>query len=192
MTSKDVKMETFKININNIKQLIPINADMINFKIDFYIKSDDGKKFECLVIDQNTLDEKENLEYNLVDKGEISGQVISDRNVRQNWFILLKSEEPCSVTLRLESQQFPDFIPLKDDIKTVADLQQQHPTEERSWFPFIILGIIILGMLYFVLFNSTSSSTTTSSAAFSSPTVNLPTPSLFSEVADRLKAMKTN
>ena len=57
------------IDVGRIKQMIDLNGDSINFEVSFTIKSKDGKPFEMLVTDQNTLDTKADLEYQHVPSG---------------------------------------------------------------------------------------------------------------------------
>ncbi len=97
-------------SISKIKTLIDLNHNMINFKVKFNIESK-GNTFSTLIIDQNTLDnvETDNLEYKTVD-GELSGEIISDKNTYQNYYIILKSDVPVAVEVMLETEHLPDFI----------------------------------------------------------------------------------
>ena len=62
-----------------------------NFELDFQVEAKDGKQFDALVVTQEMLDSDTPLQYQKAD-GVISGKIISDKNVYQNYFLLLKSE----------------------------------------------------------------------------------------------------
>jgi hypothetical protein len=52
------------------------------------------------------------MEYKTVD-GSLSGEIIADKNVYQNYFIILKSDVPMSVTVELQTTRLPDYIEKK-------------------------------------------------------------------------------
>ena len=86
------------LSLTSRQQLIDLNEETTNFDLTFKAKSLDNSHFDVLVVDQTTLDNNPNLEYKRA-KGEISGNIISDKNVYQNYFLCLKSEKPCDVEI---------------------------------------------------------------------------------------------
>ena len=51
----------------------------------------DNSEFEVVVVDQNTLDNSPELEFRQTSGGTMSANIISDKNVYQNYFLVLKS-----------------------------------------------------------------------------------------------------
>ena len=86
-----------------MKQLIDLNGDITNFDLTFTVTSQDGSPFELLVVDQTTLDSNPSLEYKNAE-GTMSGNIVSDKGVYQNYFLILKSdtENKCDVTIEIE------------------------------------------------------------------------------------------
>ena len=74
------------------KQLIDLNGDSVNFDLNFLCESLDSSEFDVLVVDQQTLDNNpNNLSYKHA-QGKISGNISSDKNIYQNYFLILKSQ----------------------------------------------------------------------------------------------------
>lgn len=113
--------------LGKVKKLIDLNHDMINFKANFEIKTL-SKPFQALIINQYTLDtvESSQLEYKQVDTS-ISGEVIADKNVYQNYYIILRSDEPTEVEVKLETTRLPDLIPIPE-IENYTSFSQAYPT----------------------------------------------------------------
>ena len=80
--------------LGKIKQLIDLNGDSINFNLNFKVQSKDNSPFHVLVVDQDTLDNTPSLEYKEA-KGSISGNIVADKNKYQNYYLILKSDNPC-------------------------------------------------------------------------------------------------
>ena len=154
-------------NLNNIKQLIDLNKDKINFELEFQIESVDGKTFEALVVTQEMLDSEEPIIYQKAE-GFISGKIVSDKNIYQNYFLLLKSSEPVECKV---------LVNIKDIPPNIDNFRQQMPREEilnqkikpiikksakKSWFTMknlIFLGLIMLAifLIWYFYFKSPSS-----------------------------------
>ena len=92
------------LSLTSRQQLIDLNEETTNFDLTFKAKSLDNSHFDVLVVDQTTLDNNPNLEYKRA-KGEISGNIISDKNVYQNYFLCLKSEKPCDVEIIIDKKK---------------------------------------------------------------------------------------
>lgn len=97
-------------SVSTMRQLVDLNNDMTNFIVDFTAKSTNGEEFECLVVDQKTLDDGTDLQYKKV-PGMINGSVSSDKNQYQNYFLILRSHKPCTVEVTLSSQRLSDNLP---------------------------------------------------------------------------------
>ncbi len=129
-------------SISRIKTLIDFNHDMVNFKVNFNIVSPENQTFSALIVNQETLDtqDAETLEYKTV-QGSLSGEIVSDTNSKQSYFIILMSEIPMSVDVTLESYRYPDYIENRDA-----------PTrkEQIDIKFYLLLGVVVLIVFYFI------------------------------------------
>lgn len=95
--------------IDNIKKLVDLNNNLTNFELTFVAKSIDNKEYEAIVVDQTTLDKNNELNYKKV-RGEISGKVVSNKNIYQNYFLILRSDTPCSVDVNINIIEIPPVV----------------------------------------------------------------------------------
>jgi hypothetical protein len=93
--------------VGKIKKLIDLNGDTTNFDITFRVASRNKEPFDILVVDQTTLDNNPSLEYKKVENGAISGNVIQDKNVYQNYFIILKADNACECDVEIIKKELP-------------------------------------------------------------------------------------
>jgi hypothetical protein len=207
---------TQQYTVNSMKKLVDLNADMINFVTNFTAKSTNNEEFECLVVDQATLDNNSDLQYKKV-PGIISGSVSSDKNVYQNYYLILRSDTPCTVDVSIESQHLDDVLNINTDTQPVLHQQQlvepihpPHPPPDltqsdnsifKNWKTMVAIASICL-VVYFVLIKNNypssppTNSTHSSSSSFSSTVqvatpvmAPLPTPPI-SAFAEKLKELK--
>jgi hypothetical protein len=152
------KTETYKLG--KMKQLIDLNGDVTNFDLTFNVTSKDGSEFEALVVDQATLDNNPNIEYKKA-PGTISGNIVADKNVYQNYFLLLKSENPCDCTVTTEMKSIqpnPNFIKEqhKHNTPTTSEpkkLNEKPPSiASKVDFKKILIVLAIIGLAVFVYF----------------------------------------
>lgn len=115
-------MKTY--SVSKVKQLIDLNGDSVNFEVSFKVSSHNKEPFEILVVDQATLDSDPNLQYKSVTNGIISGKVRKDKNVYQNHFIILKSNNPCECDVEIQMTELPEFIQ-QENFK-----QESQPSQE--------------------------------------------------------------
>jgi hypothetical protein len=106
-------------SVDTVQKLIDLNGDLVNFDIEFKVSSKGGAPFDLAVVDQTTLDNKANLEFRRVN-GEISGNVKNDKGVPQNFFLVLKANEPCECEVELSRRQLPvkqqhHHLPIKQE-----------------------------------------------------------------------------
>lgn len=92
--------------LGKIKQLIDLNGDSTNFDLSFKVTCQDDTPYNILVVDQTTLDNTPELQYKEARKS-ISGNIVADKNVYQNYFLILKSEKPCVVDVELTKKVLP-------------------------------------------------------------------------------------
>ena len=139
-------------NLNNHKQLIDLNGDTINFDITFTVTaSDENSTFDVLVVDQTTLDNNPELEYKKA-TGAISGNLISDKNIYQNYFLILKAENPCSVTVEIDKKEIePNSMPPKKEI-----IENFKKSKNVNWRFIIIICVIVGGSILLYSFYKNS------------------------------------
>lgn len=153
------KSETYKLG--RIKQLIDLNGDVTNFNLKFSVKSKDNSEFEAIVVDQNTLDNNQNIEYKKA-PGTISGNIVADKNVYQNYFLLLKSEIPseCVVETELEIiEPNPQYTENYDEEQNYEEQNKQELNQNKQvlkstnskkmdYKKILILLVVIAGCIF--------------------------------------------
>lgn len=100
--------KTYKVT--NRQQLIDLNGDTVNFDLTFTATAKNGESFEVVVVDQSTLDNNPNIEYKHAN-GSISGNIVSDKNIYQNYFLCLRAQQPCDVEVAITKQEIPPQPP---------------------------------------------------------------------------------
>lgn len=104
LTKMTSTKKTYKLS--KIKQLIDLNGDSTNFDIQFRVASRNGEPFDILVVDQTTLDNSPELQYKKAN-GQMSGNMVQDKNVYQNYFIVLKADDPCECDVEIIKKELP-------------------------------------------------------------------------------------
>ena len=84
--------ENKMIKLTKYMQLIDLNKEFTNFDINFSVKEKSGKSFQLAVVDQTTLDSGNDIPYETIN-GETSANLISNKDVYQNYFLCLKTTE---------------------------------------------------------------------------------------------------
>lgn len=93
--------------LSKIQQLVDLNNDVTNFNLTFNATTKDGTPFDVVVVDQTILDSGEPLEFRQATNGTISGNIVSDKNVYQNYFLALKSDKECECDVTVTLQEIP-------------------------------------------------------------------------------------
>lgn len=117
------------VNVNNIQQLVDLNGELTNFKLDFKVISENSAPFKTVVVSQSKLDSGEILDFKNVDNGTISGNIVSDNGVKQNYYLVLKSENPVKCTVEINLQE----IPLNENIKRKQQEYQNQLLQEQEY-----------------------------------------------------------
>jgi hypothetical protein len=139
--------------LNKIKQLIDLNGDITNFDLTFTATSKDGSSFNLLVVNQTTLDSSEPLNYKTAE-GTISGNIISDKGIYQNYFLLLKSDAPCECDVTIDIKEIPKASPTLSEQNKLPVTQSSISSNFQTinW-KYLIIFILIIGgvtLLYFM------------------------------------------
>jgi hypothetical protein len=154
-------------NIDNRQTLVDLNGDSINFKLDFRVSSKDNNEFEMLVVTQATLDSGKPIEYKKV-QGSMSGNMLSDKNVYQNYYLILRAQQSTEVTVELNFEKLPDVIPKNEQFSPPHNHppesfkpplpQQQQPLVKKKGNSLLIkifIGVAIIGVIaaaYYLFF----------------------------------------
>jgi hypothetical protein len=140
-------MSSTKIyQLSKMKQLIDLNGEKVNFNLNFEARSKDKKPFQAIVINQKALDSDEKIEYKEVEDGEITGNIISDKNVYQSYFLILKAKEPCECEVTIDIEEIE---PKTDEVEEKF-IQEPSKTrkkkDENNWVRniFIFIGVCLL------------------------------------------------
>jgi len=97
-------------NVTPIMQLIDLNSETVNFYVKFTAQSKNNEPFKALVVTQKMLDSGEEIIYKDVDSGKISGSITSNNGEHEEYFLLLKSQENCSVTVTVEKKEIEEQV----------------------------------------------------------------------------------
>ena len=143
-----------KYTLGKINQLIDLNGDSVNFDITFTVTCDDDTPFNVLVVDQRTLDNTPDLEYKETKK-VISGNIIADKNMYQNYFLILKSEKTCSVDVEIVKKELPrtpePTIPVVPQVKSIPSSRQILKNDDKTafnWKKMALIGIVVIAGLF--------------------------------------------
>jgi hypothetical protein len=151
----DTTTTTTVYKVTQQKLLIDLNGDSTNFDINFKARGESGKIFEALVVDQKTLDGPEPMVYKKVDQGQITANIISDNNIYQNFFLVLKSVEPCSVEVVLTKKLIPAAQPVIDKYDNSIKMNKS----KIDWKIILIITILLGVGAYFLWKNYTTINT---------------------------------
>lgn len=136
-------------SISKTRTLIDVNHDKINFRTAFHIRSLNQKPFLAVIVDQNTLDKSDNIQFKQSQSnGIMSGEIVSDKNTQQQYYIMIKSDTPSIVEVELQTIHLPDYIDppqpeTESKEQSFSSLEQSYTT-----YIFAIIGILLLGYVF--------------------------------------------
>lgn len=150
------------INLTNVQQLVDLNQDLVNFKLEFKILSENNSPFHAVVASQAKLDSEDPLEFKNVENGSISGNIIADNGVKQNYYLVLKSEIPTKCKLEINIEEIPMNEKQNEqqqinNNKEFDRYMHVHGAKsvETSFFSskiFLFLSILVGGLVIYYLF----------------------------------------
>jgi len=102
-------MTTISKTIYSTKQyqLIDLNGDFINFKIDYILESTDAKPFKAGIVSQEQLDENSPIIYKDSENGKILGSIENENNTRGNYYIAIQSENETEINMNIIKNEIP-------------------------------------------------------------------------------------
>jgi len=140
--------------LGKIRQLIDLNGDSINFSLSFKITCKDDTIFNVLVVDQKTLDNTPDLQYKEV-SNTISGNITWNKNIYQNYFLILKSEKPCIVDVEITKNNLVKPPGIVENFSTSSPSDTKPITSTPiNWKKIglvsvvVIVGLCVLWWLY--------------------------------------------
>ena len=136
--------------LNKIQQLVDLNGDTTNFDLTFTVLAKDNSSFEALVIDQKTLDSGDEIQFKKAE-GTISGNIVTDNGVYQNYFLILKSDKPSECVVTIDKKEIPER---QETVLPSHLLKAQDTLSSQSFFTTrnIIICLAIIGLLVFLYY----------------------------------------
>lgn len=150
-------------------QLIDLNGENVNFKLDFQVKAINPEhEFQAIVLTQEQLDSTDINKIEMKQaKGVISGNIVANNNKYQNYFLVLKKSENTpefnvQVDIVLEQvepviEKNTDFTPAPLSAEKVGVIEQPiveqytpTPFYKKPWFAvfMIVLALCVGFFLY--------------------------------------------
>jgi len=167
-------------NVSTQKQLIDLNGNLVNFELEFIAQSKNGEPFEIVVVDQAILDSQHSLPYKKAVDGKISGNLLADKNIYQNYFLIIRAENDCEVNVTINKkelpivqqpeQYYPIYPPQQENYHPPQSMQPQsmqpQPMQPQPMQPqpmknnknssnlkfYLIIGLIGLGVAYYFFY----------------------------------------
>ncbi len=139
-----IKMSQKTYKVNSQRQLVDLNGDSKNFDLTFTCTSKDNVPFQILVVDQATLDSTPNLQYKEAN-GTISGNIVADKDVYQNYFLVLRADKPCEVTVNTVKKDISPTLPTSQDLpKANKSIPLKPPSKVSNNSNWKTIAIVIL------------------------------------------------
>lgn len=138
--------------LSKVNQLIDLNGELINFETTFRAKSKNGEPFELLVIDQATLDNTQNVEFKKI-PGEISGTVRQDKNVYQNYSLILRADPPCDCDVEVNTREIPGVAVQPQQ---AAQAPAPQSKSSKNMWMYVLGGVVALALAWYFLFSGKS------------------------------------
>lgn len=141
-------MTTKTYNLTPMKQLIDLNGDVTNFDLTFTATTKDGSPFDILVVDQTTLDSNPVLDYKKA-VGTMSGNIVADKGVYQNYFLILRADNPCECDITIDIKEIPkrEIQNFQHPLQNIDQINK--PKSRINWFIVSITLIICILLFYY-------------------------------------------
>jgi hypothetical protein len=172
-------------HLNTRHQLVDLNKEFVNFKLDFNVVSKDNKEFEVIVLEQPQLDSNLNMQTLQMKKavGKIGGSIVADKNVYQNYFLVLKAPDGATeavdvdLTINLEEiVPHETFIPPDTTAVTAVATAAVTPFYRENWFYLLVIAAILIGLYYYLRSRSQKAEAATVTAVIESAPAPAPAP----------------
>lgn len=145
--------QTYKVSRR--PQLIDLNKDHTNFTLRFECHGDPSLPYQVCVTNQTELDTKDiaDLQMKAVEGGSISGTIVADSNVYQNYFIVLRSEQDMDVVVAvdIEPMEVNSAPPSDEAPLPSSDCAGAHTASQAGTMWLRILFVALLIMFFLVI-----------------------------------------
>lgn len=192
-------------HISNTKKLIDINDDVTNFEAEIIVRG--TSDFLLNILSQTELDNAPKIEYKKI-KGIYRDFISNRNNIYQNYFLILKSDQPQDVEVIIKFKELPKIkqVQQEEDIPTPErptiestnesvpimlpeQVVQQIPQQEieSSGFNwrlifFIAIGSIVLFLVYKYVYKNKKEN-----KVVESPNIEQITKNISREIIDNIK-----
>lgn len=143
--------ESNTIELSSRHQLVDLNKNLVNFKLDFQVISPENKEFDTIILNQNEINSYENMDMMKMKKapGKISGSIIADNNQYKNYFIILKSDEPQTVEVITTIEEIPpkeeeDSDLLLNTKSMENEIQVPFYKTRGCWVLILLIGLLLI------------------------------------------------
>jgi hypothetical protein len=135
--------------LNKTQQLIDLNGDITNFDLKFTATTKDNSPFQIVVADQTTLDNS-NLDFKDATSGTISGNIVADKNVYQNYYLILKAENQCECDVTIDITKINPKNNQPNQLNQPSNNVAIPATKKQSinWKIVIVIIVVILGAIF--------------------------------------------
>lgn len=146
----------------SVKTLVDLNGDLVNFRIQFTLQSDPANSpFQVSILDETTLNHTETIQYQTVKDGVLKGEVKSDKNNYQRFYMILRADSPTVVNITLQTEELPTgTTPISDDSEMALTSSSAFSSDSSSdssnssyKLTFILIALVIVigyvGLVYF-------------------------------------------
>lgn len=164
-----------KIALDQIKKLVPINGDLINFAADVKVVAATDRPFLMAVVSQDQLETTTELSYKSIEK-QVALTVRNDNNQYQPYVLVLKSDFPqeAIVTINLQETPLtnaggcgrqttiypPSSLPNAGDMNGVMNMGPVVVSSAvgdtpwyQNWKYWLVIALIVGLLLYFYMKN---------------------------------------
>lgn len=153
-----------KITLDQIKKLVPINGDLINFSADVKVVATTDKPFLMAVVSQDQLETTTDLNYKSVEK-QVALTVRNDNNQHQPYVLVLKSDFPQEAIVTINLQETPltntrqttEYLPSSlrsenNDVMGGSTDMDEIPWY-KNWKYWLVIALIVGLLIYFYMKN---------------------------------------
>lgn len=165
-----MSVQTYRLGTQN--QIIDLNGASVNFDINFAVRSKNGTPFYAVVVDQEQLDNGKELEYKKAENGEISANLVSDKNIYKSYNLILRSDEEQDVDVIVDKKIIEPNLPPPPP--PVVQKPTPPPKKGINWKTIILILVVVIGvgLLIYFYFKGDSKKSDSSSGKSPSPSTS--------------------
>lgn len=104
-------MSTKRYNLTQRQQLVDVNNSLVNFEANISATSLDQTPFDAIVVTQKELEASPQLDFKRVEQGVFGVSISQNKNVYENFFLVLRSDVTTTVDVTVEVVELPMLEP---------------------------------------------------------------------------------